>query len=136
LPAVSCASSAASTTQARLSSFHLSLIAGFKVIFQSAADWYAKAAFALALPWQLHSLISIIFRAGLVNQLFVFNLASEKWVDIGVMTGDPAPARYFCGFVAAAGKLYVHAGMSGFNDISSKLLIYLLRVYDILMGLL
>ncbi len=49
----------------------------------------------------------------------------------GFLTGDPAPARYFAGFVAAAGKLYVHAGMSsGTYDVSSELLITLLRVYD------
>ncbi len=96
----------------------------------AAAYLYANAAFALALPWQLNPLISIIFHAGLVNNLFVYNLTSEKWADTGFLTGDPAPARIFSGFVAAAGKLYVHAGTSELNAFSSELLIYLLRVYD------
>jgi hypothetical protein len=52
----------------------------------------------------------------------MFNLTSEKWADrSGMVTSDPALVRYYAGFAAVAGKLYVHGGVNG-SGASSELL--------------
>jgi hypothetical protein len=66
--------------------------------------------------------------SGPLDSLFLFNLSTQEWGGrFGIIKGDSPPGRYKHGFVAAAGKFYVFAGVNGSHDASSKLFITSLR---------
>jgi hypothetical protein len=65
-----------------------------------------------ALATRLLYLALIIGKAGVKNDLHVYDPASLTWFDLSsVALGTPPSARSGHGFTPAGGKLYVHGGV-------------------------